>query len=258
MLHSNLTMELLSIVLLQAWICGYNSINVKDVHWIEHTGSCYYLHNTNVTYPEAEMTCRNISTDAQLSELNAAGELLAVNQILGAGSRQYWVSTIKLSGSFAAYKWTTAGSAPEAWMWMENEPNNSGNCVRLIRYTDYTVIGIGNSIQTIDPGLFYLADNNCYATISVLCEKPSSVTSSYSRRLMSLPSKLCGVATFVTSGLKECALYCARSTSCYVYGYQTEGKLCSFHVLLNQCGSGQTVTNSSSTVKYFQIARHCG
>ena len=71
-------------------------------------------------------------------------------------------------GPFAGhFTWTKNGGEAESAMWKPGEPNNSGDCVRLVRY--YPVF----DTNTVDLGQHYLADHLCTKTYRPFCEKPS-------------------------------------------------------------------------------------
>ncbi|KAK7477578.1 hypothetical protein BaRGS_00031183 [Batillaria attramentaria] len=208
---------------------------------MEHSGSCYLLPEVQQNFTQAEMTCAG--SGGTLAELEAPGEFLVVNELISDLPDQFWVA-LKLSSVTGNFTWSD-GSEAAASLWVEGEPNQTGDCVRLVRNYD-------DPSKEMDK--HRLADNGCDFNYRPLCEKPASPATSKSMLLTNLPDNLCQDETLVAVSLIACARACALSTSGYVYGFDSKSKVCTLHRLLEACAHP---TQFSAGVKYFRITRVC-
>ena len=60
---------------------------------MEHTGSCYWLHDTDTSKEEAEVTCAGLHSI--VTELESPGEFLNVNDVLRDVAANAWVGLSK-------------------------------------------------------------------------------------------------------------------------------------------------------------------
>ena len=62
---------------------------VSGSQWVEHTGSCYWLHDAATDMAAAEVTCARLL--GAVAELESPGEGLNVNEVLGGVNVEAWV-----------------------------------------------------------------------------------------------------------------------------------------------------------------------
>jgi len=113
----------------------------------EFVGRRYYAISMQMSWPEAEQTCRSLGYSfAHLAVISDLTEALLVDPLIGGDS---WVGLTRL-GEPAVYHWITKEVAGIPWF--PNEPDNNDECARLVKG------GMG------------VADTSCSEKRRVLCE----------------------------------------------------------------------------------------
>ncbi|GFS27647.1 hypothetical protein ElyMa_005290200 [Elysia marginata] len=123
----------------------------------------------------------NCDNSARPVELADQAEFDAMQTFLDpASTDQYWVGlTWRPNSDKGEFFWSQHQSKPPESMWFSDEPNNSGQCVRMTWADNFRRLTRSNIPDT---GCL-LADHGCHNLYSVICEKDAIATSNNVQQL---------------------------------------------------------------------------
>ncbi|PVD34021.1 hypothetical protein C0Q70_05283 [Pomacea canaliculata] len=131
---------------------------VPASQWLQTSESCYYLHNVTQTFDNASATCRSLHS--RLVTLETMSEYVTVTDFI-ATAPEVWVHLQRTYTTDPLNVWPD-GTPVNSSMWVPGEPNNSGDCVRLVK----------NYLQATAYTRHLLADHPCTNLYLALCERP--------------------------------------------------------------------------------------
>lgn len=92
------------------------------------TGACYMLFSIPTIWPEAKGICETMTPRAHLVTISSPAEADVVASLAGGGEPWIGLNDVIVEGT---YGWVT-GEPFGLTDWLSGEPNNTGDCVRLV------------------------------------------------------------------------------------------------------------------------------
>ncbi|XP_025088804.1 low affinity immunoglobulin epsilon Fc receptor-like [Pomacea canaliculata] len=216
-------------------------VTVGASQWLQTSESCYYLHNVTQTFDNASATCRSLHS--RLVTLETMSEYVTVTDFI-ATAPEVWVHLQRTYTTDPLNVWPD-GTPVNSSMWVPGEPNNSGDCVRLVK----------NYLQATAYTRHLLADHPCTNLYLALCERPYVPAKTTSTRVVSPTlTDLCQLFQVPSASLLRCAQMCSEETTCNVYGYDKRAERCSLYKHSASCS--QTVVMTTA-VNYYNLWRYC-
>ncbi|GFN96210.1 mannan-binding lectin [Plakobranchus ocellatus] len=227
--------------------------------WYQRNGRCYYIPNSIGVYEQQRTVCQKLG--AHPVEMNDQAEFDVMQQFLDETNQdQFWVGTNYLS-NMNAFQWALTGKDVPKSMWFINEPNLSGQCVRLLCAATFAAI-TGTDI----PGTgCHLADHACTLNYNIICEKAAEpaqnqIYSTKKSTILSIPEPVwCQQTTRSSRSLSECAARCTQTVSCgaFIYNSSHPDHTCGLYSAETSCSdpSLEEAYNHSYYIKLPQW--HC-
>ncbi|BFZ03923.1 hypothetical protein BsWGS_06962 [Bradybaena similaris] len=207
------------------WLLAQFILHATGQVWHEYEGHCYAILNVKDNFNSCKASCQQHGS--YVVELDDEVELHFVQDFIGDSNEQYWVG-LDYNSTIAKFTWVTSKHEPARPMWLPDEPNDTGKCVRLA-----TEAQTGTNVKG---RTHLLGDHGCNNNYQVLCEKSADLQEplSYTDMLV-WPSNRCPMSAYTTRSILECAVNCSSGGSCTGFQFDIGPKRCTPYKFSTTC-----------------------
>jgi hypothetical protein len=228
-------MKLLSVVsLLTQFIIG-----ISGETWYEFQGHCYSVLDPKDNFDISKSNCREYGS--YMVELEQELEFEFVRTLIDDRNEQYWVGLVYNNAS-QRYTWMRDGQEPLSSFWLNNEPNRSGQCVRL---------ALDSTVTPSSGASFKMGDHHCNSPFKVICEKSADMLESVQyRELVTAATNRCPMVTYPLRSKLHCARDCAKNKFCIGFQYYEPYRACTPYRFDITCATPQVSPLTMYAMEY--------